>query len=409
MTTLTLHNSPWNGTIAAPPSKSAAHRMLIAAALAGADEDAVTIPGTPSEDITATRNCLKALLAKGDNDTPALLDCGESGSTLRFLVPVAAALGRKATFVGHGRLPGRPMCALTDTMSQHGAIFSAHSLPFTLEGALEAGEYRLSGNISSQYLTGLLFALPLLKAPSRILLTTPLESAGYIDLTLQVLQRFGITIQRQGQEFLVPGGLHYRLPAPPPLAVEGDWSNGAFPLCAGALAGNGVTVEGLLADSCQGDRAIAKLLADFGAKVESTEDCCRVAPGALHAQTIDVRPIPDLVPVLAVVAALAQGTTRFINGQRLRLKESDRLESTCRLINALGGKAAVLPDDVLEVTGVSNLTGGEVDSAGDHRIVMAAAVAAVRCQNPVVIHGANAVDKSWPDFFLLRQKLLPQA
>ncbi len=394
-----LDSKPWQGVVDAPPSKSQLHRLMIAAWLAGASDEAVVIPGTPSADMIATRRCLNAL-----RDEAPLLDCGESGSTVRFLLPLASALGLRAEFTGSGRLPERPLDDLLDAMAAHGVKHSSRKLPLALEGQLTAGEYSLAGNISSQYLTGLLFALPLLADTSVIRLTTPLQSAGYIDLTIQVLQQFGVEIQRQGDTFVIPGPQRYTMPAPV-LYPEGDWSNGAFPLVAGALAGTGLTVRGLRQDSCQGDRAVVSCLRSMGASIEHTGDQCRIQPAPLRGIEIDTRGIPDLVPVLAVAASLAEGTTHFTHAERLRLKESDRLESTCQMICALGGIAETTPDSLV-VTGVPQLQGGVVDAAGDHRIAMAAAVAAVRCQNAVSINGAGAVSKSWPDFFQVREAMI---
>ena len=282
---LTLDNRPLHGLADAPPSKSVAHRLLIAAALAGASPDgAIALAGTPSQDIEATRRCLKALLASGDT---AECDCGESGSTLRFLLPVAAALGRNARFIGHGRLPQRPLETLVEVLGAHGIAFSATALPLAIDGRLAPGDYALPGNISSQYLTGLLLALPLLESPSRIRLTTSLESADYIRITLDVLRQFGVSIDCADGEYRIPAPQRYRLPkAPLPLAVEGDWSNAAFLLAAGALAGPGLAVRGLRPDSAQGDRAAADLLRRFGSDLAwHTDGALAVRPAPLAALT----------------------------------------------------------------------------------------------------------------------------
>lgn len=366
---------------------------MIAAFLAGAAPDeAVALPAALSEDLAATLRCLKAL----SSEQPRC-DCGESGSTARFLLPVAAALGKNAAFTGAGRLPLRPMDELVDAMSAHGVNFSSRRLPLELSGQLKPGCCELSGALSSQYLTGLLFALPLLKSASSIRLTAPLVSSGYVALTLEVLRQFGIRIEKNRDEFVVPAPQDYRLPETP-LSPEGDWSNAAFLLTAGALAGDGITVIGLNPDSAQGDKAVTSWLQVMGAEVHPNANGCTIRPAPLKGAVIDVSQIPDLVPVLAVAASVAEGTTRFVNAGRLRLKESDRLTMTAALIRSLGGNAAV-EGDCLAVTGVPQLSGGEVDAAGDHRLAMAAAVAAVRSAAPVVIRGAECVRKSWPDFF----------
>ena len=402
---ITLQNRPLGGCFDAPPSKSVAHRLMIATVLAGGSPEDVAIPGNVSQDIAATAACLKALMA---SDTP-VLDCGESGSTLRFLLPVAAALGKRATFTGRGRLPERPIGTLLELFADHGVTTTSDHLPLTLEGKLQPGDYALPGNISSQYITGLLLALPLLAAPSRIRVTTELESVDYIRLTASTLATFGIELQVSDdyREYILDGQGRYILPKGLPLAVEGDWSNAAFFLAAGALGGAGVTARGLNSSSGQGDRAVLDLLERFGAQVawDAAYNMVRVHAGTLTAiPAIDVRAIPDLVPILAVVAGLAQGTTAFVNASRLRLKESDRLETTAQLLRSLGGRAETTPD-TLYVTGVEHYTGGIVDSCNDHRIAMAAAIAATRADGPVTLRNPAAVAKSWPDFFAVCETL----
>ena len=338
--------------------------------------------------------------------------------------------GKRATFTGRGRLPERPLGPLMQLLSEHGGLsfplppelpkkkpaphprklilphdsqveeFCDH-LPLRLEGRLLKGYYLLPGNISSQFISGLLFAFPLLQPPSHLQLSTALESANYVRLTLDTLKRFGVEIQTNASltEYDYFGFSTYTLPKNLPLTVEGDWSNAAFFLAAGALGGDGVTAHGLNPASVQGDRAIAELLERFGATVTWTEDTCKVKSGTLHAiPEIDVRAIPDLVPILAVVAGLAKGTTTFTHAARLRLKESDRLETTAQLLRSLGGKAETTPD-TLVVTGVDHYTGGIVDSCNDHRIAMAASIAATRATASVTIENPAAVAKSWPDFF----------
>ena len=394
---ITLTNSPLRGDFTAPPSKSVAHRLMIAATLAGGSPEDVLIPGSPSQDLTVTATCLRALKASA---TP-VLDCGESGSTLRFLLPIAAALGKCAAYLGRGRLPERPIGTLLELLKSHGNIVAGNQLPLALAGRLQAGTFTLPGNISSQFITGLLFALPLLEAPSHLQLTTELESADYVRLTLDILKRFGVEIQTNASltEFVWPRLSRYTLPNHLPLEVEGDWSNAAFFLAAGALGGDGITAHGLNPASVQGDRAIAQLLERFGAIVTWADNACTVKPGMLHAiPEIDVRAIPDLVPILAVVAGVAQGTTVFTNAARLRLKESDRLETTARLLRSVGGKAETTEDSLI-VTGVDRYHGGTVDSCNDHRIAMAAAVAATRATGTVTLENPAAVAKSWPDFF----------
>lgn len=429
-----------SGTTAAISSKSDLHRLLICAALADApaviqlDQKAEL-----SDDVTATIECLQALGAEISVQPGAIhvqpvrrvpdlpvLDCGESGSTLRFLIPVAAALCPASSFRGHGRLPDRPVTDLLHTLEQNGVTVSPERLPFSIRGKLQSGTFRLPGNISSQYITGLLLALPLLDGDSRILLTSPLQSASYISITLHALARFGVragtlAVSEDAPHggFTVPGGQVFHSPGA--LRADGDWSNAAFFLAAGAIGarhggrdrGTGagraegavpaVSVAGLDCGSPQGDKAIAGLLRRFGADVrtDGPRGAAGIAvtarPGVLRGQTIDLTDIPDLLPVLAVTAAAAEGVTRFTGGERLRLKESDRIRSVRVMLEQLGGTAEELPDGLL-VTG-GPLTGGTVDSFHDHRIVMAAAVAALSASGPTVITGAEAVRKSYPAFF----------
>lgn len=376
-----------SGTVAAIPSKSMAHRLLICAALADSPTE-VECQGT-SKDIEATKACLTALKT-GDP-----LPCGESGSTLRFLLPVAAALGAEVQFHMEGRLPRRPMAELEQQLTAHGAVIT-HPQPHILQctGKLTAGDYVLPGNVSSQYISGLLFALPLLDQPSTLTVTGTVESAPYIEMTLDALRQFGIRVMIKDNRYEIPA-CGYRSPGK--AVVEGDWSNAAFWLCAGAL-GAPVTVTGLNPHSLQGDKAVLELLTAFGAKVAQNGDAVTVSPAPLRAVEIDAAAIPDLVPVLSVVAAAAEGTTRIYNAGRLRLKESDRIQSVCRMLDALGGSAEETVDGLL-IRGGKPLAGGTVDSCNDHRIAMAAAVASILCENEVTIHGTEAVEKSYPSFW----------
>ena len=406
-----LTPSPLAGNIAAIPSKSVAHRMLICAAFA--DEPTTLFIPQTSDDINATADCMKALGASIEINgaeykvtpitTPAAaptLDCGESGSTLRFLLPVAAALGNSSHFVGHGRLPKRPLSDLLNAMNEQGTTFSSEMLPLTLGGKLRGGHYRIAGNVSSQYITGLLLALPLTKEDSTIEITTTLESASYIDITLSVLKIFGIEVSVKENTYYIKGGQHYHSPGH--LPVEGDWSNAAFFLSAAAI-GNKIAMSGINENSAQGDRKIVSLLEGFGAKANTEKGTTTLIGDDLKGYTIDIRDTPDLLPILSVVAAYSEGTTTFINAARLRLKESDRLESTASLIQNLGGKAETTEDSIT-IYG-TGLIGGTVDSCNDHRIAMATAIAATRCKKEVTICGAEAVNKSYPGFFEDYQKL----
>lgn len=393
--------SPIGGRIAAIPSKSQAHRLLICAALA--DKSTEIFCPQISEDMDATARCLSALGAeisykqgsyhvspiKAVKQSP-LLDCGESGSTLRFLLPVAAALGANATFLMKGRLPQRPLSPLWEELESHGCKLSRPTGDtLRCEGQLTAGDYTLSGGVSSQFISGLLFALPLLAGNSHIMLTSPLESAPYVDMTRAALSAFHVDVPLWSvapRSYRSQGS--YR--------VEGDWSNAAFWLCAGAISQE-IAVTGLDLSSPQGDRKILEILEAFGAEVTEEDASVTVRPGQLRATDIDLRDIPDLLPPLAVVAACAEGTSRFYGAERLRLKESDRLQSVAQTLCALGGGVEVTSDGLL-ITG-GRLRGGSADSFGDHRIAMMAAIVSSVCTAPVILTGAEAVNKSYPTFW----------
>ena len=395
------------GRIAAIGSKSRAHRLLICAALSS--QPCTVRCAARSEDILATVRCLRALGARIDDTgegfavTPlrrgavpadALLDCGESGSTLRFLLPVACALGVPVRLAQAGRLPQRPLSPLYEVLAAHGARLGAPgSNPLAASGPLTGTDFTIDASVSSQFVSGLLFALPLLGG-GRVNLTGRVESAAYLDMTAEALTLAGVTVRRDSGGYTVHGD--YAMP--PRCQVEGDWSNAAFWLCAGAIGARPVTVTGLRCDSSQGDRAVAVLLRCFGARVDESAAGVTAAPGPLRGMVIDAAQIPDLVPVLAVAAAVAEGTTEMIHAGRLRLKESDRLQSTAAMLTALGGQVEERPDG-LRICGVPRLSGGTVDACGDHRIAMAAAVAACAASGPVTIRGAEAVNKSYPGFW----------
>ena len=403
---LTLSPRPIGGTVASIASKSQAHRLLICAALAW--QSTKIICAESSADIDATIRCLAALgadfsrrdgtitvypmeLPRGDRE----LDCGESGSTLRFLLPVVGALGVGATFRLHGRLAERPLSPLWEEMERHGCRLSRPT-PDTLrcEGRLSGGTYQIAGDVSSQFISGLLFALPLTGEESDIMLTSKAESAGYIALTVHALRQFGIAAEQTASGWHIPSGSFYASCGK--AAVEGDWSNAAFWLCAGAIS-RPVTVTGLNPDSLQADREITEILRRFGAEVRSDEFGVHVAPSALHAIEIDARNIPDLVPPIAAVAACARGTTTIFGAERLRIKESDRLKSVADALRAVGGQVEITPDG-LHITGCS-LHGGTIDSSNDHRIAMLAGILSSVCSQPITLTGAEAVRKSYPSFW----------
>ena len=374
---LRITPGPLEGTVTPPPSKSQAHRAILAQLLAGGG----TVSNlAASQDIEATRRCAAALKTEGDG--LPLLDCGESGSTLRFLIPIALALRGGGIFTGRGRLMERPQKPYFDIFDEKEIFYEQKDGVLTVRGELKPGEYRLPGNVSSQFVTGLLYALPLLDGDSEIMLTSPLESRGYVDMTLEVLRDFGVTVENQNYErFLVPGDQVFQARD---FTIEADWSQAAFWLAAGSL-GNPVLTVGLSDQSTQGDRVIDEHFASF-------------AWGTWRTVEIDVSDCPDLLPPLAVMAAFHDGATRLTNAARLRLKESDRLATVTKMLTALGGQVEDGPD-WLAIPGTRFLKGGTVDGANDHRIVMAAAIAATRCTGPVTILGAEAVNKSYPTFW----------
>ena len=407
-----------SGSVSAIPSKSDAHRKLICAALSG-QQCFLDMHGTFCDDIAATIRCLEALGAvfeahpSGLSVNPirrqpsAHLNCGESGSTLRFLLPVAMTVCSDVSVTGSGRLPERPIGTLVHAMSAHGVHFSQDHLPLRATGTLTGGVYEIEGNISSQFLSGLLMALSFLDTDSEIRLTTPLQSSKYVDMTLDTLRLFGARIESEAEN----GLLRYRIKSKQmhhiqdSLPVDADWSNAAFWLTAGAIQPSGtVRVSGLNPDSVQGDKEIAGILSRTGANLTMTDksgSCggseTTVSCGTLDEFNVSMEEIPDLLPILAVRAAVGNGICRFTNAERLRLKESDRLTATAELIRALGGNVDELADGLTVYGG--QLTGGTVDGKNDHRLVMAAAIAALRCENPVTILGAEAVNKSYPGFF----------
>lgn len=414
---LQINPSTLSGRVQAPASKSQAHRLLICAALS--DTQTRIRCNTSSKDIEVTIECLRALgtdiqiqedlllITPISNlstaslqftlDRDILLDCNESGSTLRFLLPVVAALGVFASFTGVERLAKRPLSPLYEELLSHDVRLSNQgTFPLQESGQLQAGTFTLEGGISSQFFSGLLFALPLLKGDSKIKILGALESESYIHMTIEALNQFGVIVTRQGDEFLIPGYQTYH--SPELVSVEGDWSNAAFWLSAGAIGSTAITCSGLQSQSLQGDMEILSILKRFGAAVTGTSDEVTVFSKALHGIEIDASNIPDLVPVLSVVAACASGTTRIYNAGRLRFKESDRLAVVTELLHTLGADITELEDSLI-INGGKQLSGGVVSSHNDHRIAMSAAIASLICSSPIVIHGAEAVHKSYPGFY----------
>ena len=406
---ITLAPGERSGSVVIPASKSQAHRLLICAAL-GERETVIECGGT-SADIEATARCLAALGAGISRDEAGRfhvkpvrsvpegiceLRCGESGSTLRFLLPAAGALGARAVFRMEGRLPERPLSPLDEVLTEHGMTIRQDGANLFCEGSLTPGRYEIGGGVSSQYISGLLMALPRLDGDSRLEVTGKLESAGYVAMTEAALRLAGIRFDRTGQSSFIPGGQRCSLPET--CRVEGDWSNAAFFLCMGALSHEGVTVYGLDPASPQGDRAVLDILRRFGACVSENGGAVTVRSAPMRGIEIDAAPIPDLIPVLSVVAAAAGGETHIINAGRLRLKESDRLKSTARLLRDLGGSVEELESGLI-INGGRTLAGGTAETFRDHRIAMSAAVAACICAGSVTVTDSGCVAKSYPRFW----------
>lgn len=411
---LLINFSP-SGDIHLPSSKSLGHRALICAGLAAAGPE----PGESillnagaglSEDLAATCAALPCFGAEAElrggkfsvrraaGSGPKVIDCGESGSSLRFLLPLAAVLNQGRTvFTGRGRLLERPLTAYAEIFAGSGLEFQQNQAEVSVEGRLKAGHYHLPGNVSSQFVSGLLLALPLTGGDSVIELTTNLESAPYVDLTLEVMNVFGINVERPAEKlFFIPGRQHYR---PATYRLEADYSQAAFFLAAGAL-GCSARCHGLNPDSLQGDRAIIDIVSQMGAEITWSEGTLAAkSTDRLKALTIDAREIPDLVPVLAALGALAEGVTRIINAGRLRLKESDRLHAMFLELNKLGTEVHE-ETEALIINGKASLPGGvSVESHNDHRVAMALAVASLGCLKPIMINGSDCVNKSYPLFW----------
>lgn len=397
-----------SGKIKAISSKSDAHRVLICSALS--DEPTKINCNVMSKDIASTVECLKNMgteifVSNGViSVTPAKfkkkaeLDCGESGSTLRFLLPVATALGIDTTVIGHGRLPERPLSPLKEQMEKNGVTFETeNTFPLHLTGSLKSGEYELAGNVSSQFISGLLFALPILDGDSVIKLIPPVESKSYLNITLSVLRKFGIEIREEDNLYIIKGNQKYV--SPKEITVDGDWSNASFFLCAGAVSKEGITVTGLDTQSPQGDKGILKVLKRMGAEVTVDGDEITVKKNKLMGTTVDGSDMPDAVPIISVIASMCEkGATHIINASRLRLKESDRIKTTFNMLNSVGAAVSEM-DDGLIIWGENDLIGGRIDGANDHRIVMSAAVLSSLCAIPIDIVGSEAVEKSYPHFF----------
>lgn len=416
MKTIEISPGTLQGSLEIPPSKSVSHRAIISAGLAKGQSVISNV--LMSQDMIATCKAMEALGAniayreEGNHrycltiqgcDPLKLrtetIDCNESGSTLRFIIPLTLLQPERVVITGQGRLVSRPMAPYYQIFREKAIAFkhltAGQDLPLALEGELQPGVYQIDGGISSQFITGLLFALPLLPGDSVIELTSPLESKPYLDITLDVLQTFGIEIVNEAdQRLFIKGNQAY---SPCDYRVEGDFSQGAFWLVAGTI-GTAIKCRDLNPDSRQGDKVIVDIIRAMGGNIQADVETLTANHAQTRGVTIDVSQCPDLVPVLGVLASLSCGTTTIINGERLRYKESDRLMATADVLNALGGNATETPDGLI-IQGVANFTGGNVTSHNDHRIAMAVAVASICAKRKIRLAGAEAVNKSYPHFW----------
>ncbi|MBK5242857.1 3-phosphoshikimate 1-carboxyvinyltransferase [Clostridium sp.] len=408
MTNIKITPSILQGKILVPPSKSLCHRAVIAAGLSSENCNIENI--VFSEDILATCNAMKDLgvsVTKGRNNviingnnflniTQNEIDCAESGSTLRFLIPIALLTGSEFTFTGSGRLVARPLTPYYKIFKEQDIKYSpSEGLPLTIQGKLKAGVYKLPGNISSQFITGLLFALPLLNGDSKIIVTTELESKAYVDLTIDILSKFSVHIENIGyKEINIVGNQKYIARN---YRVEGDFSQAAFWIVAGILGGD-IQCEDMNINSLQGDKAIVDIIMKMGGNISIEEGRIKAKKSKTHGIIIDASECPDLVPILAVLASLSHGTTEIINAGRLRIKECDRLKAMATELTKLGGDV-VETEDGLIIHGKESLEGGTVDSYNDHRIAMALSIASIRSNGPVIINDSACIKKSYPGFY----------
>ncbi len=409
MDKVTITASKLRGSVRIPSSKSISHRAVICAGLSHGVSNIGNI--NFSQDIDATIGAMKSFgvqAEKGDLSleisgagrlevTDENIDCFESGSTLRFLIPIAALTGRKVVFRGRGELVNRPLGPYYEIFDEKHVKYETCGgrLPLTVEGKLTPGEYRIRGDVSSQFISGLLFALPLLEGDSKIIITSELESKAYVDLTVDMLKRFSVTVDNLDyREYRIKGNQSYRAVD---CSVEGDFSQAAFWLVAGTL-GADVECLGLDLDSLQGDKAILDIIRQMGGRIEVKGDSVRALPAKTRGITFDASECPDLVPAVTVLAALSEGTTEIVNAARLRIKECDRLKAICTELNKIGADIEEKEDGLI-IRGRERLDCGVTRSWGDHRIAMSLAAASIRCSGPLVIEDSSSIRKSYPEFW----------
>lgn len=404
---LELFPSTLNGEIKSPPSKSLSHRAIICASLSKGQSVISNI--VYSEDILATINALELLGAKFDKQDDKLIvkgtrriktphksvKCNESGSTLRFLIPLFSLTNKEIVFTGNESLMNRPQSIYEDIFNEDGNIFKYEDKNIVVNGSIKARNYVLKGNISSQFFTGLMMSLPLLEGDSTILIDGELESKGYIDLTIKTLEDFGIRIMKIENGYFIKGNQAYEARD---YTIEGDYSQAAFYLVGGVLNGT-IKINDLDHHSYQGDKAIIDVIKSMKGKVIYMDNGFIVESSTTVGNTIDLSDFPDLGPIIALLGALSEGKTKIINAGRLRIKESDRIESTVRTLKALGANISSTKNEII-IKGKTALKGGvTVDSYNDHRIAMMVSIAASLSKEKVILTNANAVNKSYPNFF----------
>lgn len=387
MSIVKIQNSRLNGELTLPPSKSAAHRALICSFLAGGG---TVSPIISSNDMKATVGVINSL-KNGEGE----LNCIESGSTMRFMIPVAASLGREVTFVGGGSLLTRTVGEYLELLPKHGvSVESSGFLPLKISGRLKNGTYEVNGDVSSQYITGLLLALAGIEGDSAVILKTSLQSKPYVDMTVKVMADYGVEVKETDFGYLIHGGQKY---AVRDYMVEGDWSHAAFYMSAAAIGGE-VTLSGADFNSAQGDKAVADVMKRFGAEVTAEENSITCKAGELHGIEIDCTDIPDLVPAIAVTAAFAKGKTTIKGAGRLRLKESDRIEAVASNLRKMGVDVEEMQDGMI-ISPNGGICGAELCGYNDHRIVMAFSVAGLFAEGETFITDAESINKSYPSFF----------
>ena len=397
-----IHPSELSGQIAAIPSKTYAHRILICAAIA--DGPTVIKNMYLSKDVEATINCLNALGVRTETDdnqctvypapflSEAKLDCYESDSTLRFLLPLVVASGVKAEFVGRGKLPSRPMAPLTEALRNNGAKIDGDYLPIKTKGTISGDKYSIDGSLSSQFVTGMMFALSFLGGKKKLVVTGEKVSASYIDVTIEVLRKFGVKVEKNADGYIIESD---GLKSPKEITVDGDWSNAAFWIVAGNVGNHPVKISGLNYPSFQADSAIVDIMLAMGGKIAINDGILSAYPASLQGADIDVSDCPDLAPILSVAAAYAEGTTVFYGAERLKIKESDRKNAIVNNLQKCGISAKENNDEI-------TIEGGKIKKCNlcgynDHRIIMANAIALL--QRGGEIDNIDAVDKSYPTFF----------